>query len=329
MQGDQEKKYLREEYKSRINKVQDYIDSNLSAELSVIELAKVANFSPYHFHRIFSAFMGEPLFQYIQRIRLEKSASLLCANPKKTIVEIALECGFSNQASFARAFKKLFNVSASQWRVHPILESSKKCKTESKSGKIDRNNRKDLSGDISYNDLVRKKSNWREDSMKNLNFNVEVKEIPDLHVVYIRHTGPYKEDPALFAKLWNKLMKWAGARGLIKFPETKLLTVFHDNPEVTDENNLRVSVCLTAPENTKVDGEIGSMTITGGKYAIGHFQIAVTEYQDAWNSLYGVWLPESGYQPADGSCFEQYLNNPDEHPEHLSLVDIYLPVKPL
>lgn len=165
--------------------------------------------------------------------------------------------------------------------------------------------------------------------MKNLDFNVEVKEIPDLHVAYIRHTGPYKGNTALFPKLWDQLMKWAGVRGLIKFPETQMLTIYHDNPEVTDENKLRLSFCLTVPENTKVDGEIGKMKITGGKYAIGHFQIHKTEYQDAWDSLYGKWLPESGYQPSDGFCFELYVNNPNDHPEHLHIVDIYVPVKPL
>jgi AraC family transcriptional regulator len=165
--------------------------------------------------------------------------------------------------------------------------------------------------------------------MTNISFNVEVKEIPDLHVVYIRHTGPYKGDSALFQRLFEKLFKWANARGLVNFPETQMITVYHDNPEVTDENKLRISVCLTAPENTEVDGEIGKMKVSGGKYAVGHFELKADQYQDAWDTIYGKWLPESGYQPDDRACFELYLNNPGEHPENLHVVDIYIPVKPL
>ncbi len=45
--------------------------------------------------------------------------------------------------------------------------------------------------------------------------------------------------------------------------------------------------------------------------------------------MYGNWLPESGYQCDDRSCFEMYLNKPDEHPEGKHIIDIYIPVKPL
>jgi AraC family transcriptional regulator len=71
------------------------------------------------------------------------------------------------------------------------------------------------------------------------------------------------------------------------------------------------------------------MTISGGKHAIGHFELDDTEYEEAWNALYGTWLPDSGYQPDDGPPFEMYLNDPKEHPQNKCIVDIYLPVKPL
>lgn len=40
-------------------------------------------------------------------------------------------------------------------------------------------------------------------------------------------------------------------------------------------------------------------------------------------------LPESGYQPDDGPCYERYHNNPEEHPEHKHIIDICVPVKPM
>ncbi len=158
---------------------------------------------------------------------------------------------------------------------------------------------------------------------------VDVNEVPQMHVAYIRHIGSYKGDTELFGRLLNRLFTWAGARDLLNFPETKVATVYHDNPDVTDEDKLRTSVCITVPEDTKVDGEVGKMTIPGGKYAIAHFEIDDTEYEDAWNALYGTWLPGSGYRPDDRPPFEMYLNDPKEHPHHRHVVDIYMPVKPL
>ena len=108
------KKYLRNEYISRINRVIDYIEKNIDKDLSLEKLAKVANFSRFHFHRIFRVMTGETLNQFIQRIRVEKAASQLISNPKKSITEIAFDCGFSGSAPFARSFKEYLNMSASQ-----------------------------------------------------------------------------------------------------------------------------------------------------------------------------------------------------------------------
>ena len=59
------------------------------------------------------------------------------------------------------------------------------------------------------------------------------------------------------------------------------------------------------------------------------FLLDAHQYKEAWDIIYGEWLPGSGYQPDDRPCFEVYLNNPDEHPEKKSIVDMYIPVKPL
>ena len=104
------------EYSTRINRVMDYIDAKLGEELSLDELASIANFSKYHFNRIFHSFTGESLFSFIQRLRLEKSAALLSSRPDMSITEIALECGFSGPASFSKSFRSFFEKSPSQWR---------------------------------------------------------------------------------------------------------------------------------------------------------------------------------------------------------------------
>ncbi|MGC9445305.1 MAG: AraC family transcriptional regulator [Candidatus Methanospirareceae archaeon] len=158
-------------------------------------------------------------------------------------------------------------------------------------------------------------------------FTVDIKQIPGLHVAYIPHRGPYKGDTALFERLFWRLLMWADARNLLQH-DTKVLTVYHADPKVTDERQLSMSVCITVPEDTEAEDVVGVMTIPGGTYAIAHFVIDQDEYEAAWNALYGTWLPESGHQPDnDRAPFELYLNDPREHPQHKHIVDIYLPLE--
>ena len=71
------------------------------------------------------------------------------------------------------------------------------------------------------------------------------------------------------------------------------------------------------------------MSINGGKYAVGQFELGVEDYGDAWKTMYAGWLPESGFQPDDKPAFELYKNDPNTHPEGKCIADICIPVKPL
>ncbi len=322
---------LSEEYATRINRVIDYIDANLDKDLSLDMLADVACFSRYHFHRLFSAIVGESLGRFIQRLRLERAASKLVQNPKKSITEIALELGFSSSAVFARAFREAFGVSAGEWRGAARSEMRKNCKGESNPGKSIRNLRKDLTAASVYIEGNNITQTWRIHMKEKpqIQGSVEVREVPEAQIAYIRHIGPYARNPALFQSLFGKLMAWAGPRGLMHFPDTKLLTIYHDNPDITEESKLRIDVAISVPKGTLGDGEIAIATIPGGKDAVAHFEIAPDQYLDAWNAVYGGWMPESGYQPDDRPCYEIYLNDPNEHPEGKHIVEIHAPVKPL
>jgi len=105
----------RQEYAARMNRVVDHIQSHLSESLDLEKLAGIACFSPFHFHRLFRAWMGETLQGFVHRLRLERAASELVFDLRKSITAIALDCGFSSSAAFARAFKEAFGVSATEW----------------------------------------------------------------------------------------------------------------------------------------------------------------------------------------------------------------------
>ena len=158
---------------------------------------------------------------------------------------------------------------------------------------------------------------------------VEVKDLPELNVAYVRHIGPYAGQVGVFEDLFGRLMQWAGPRGLVGGPDTEILSVYHDDPEVTDEDKLRVDACITVPEGTPVDGEVGQMKVPGGKFAVAHFELNPDQYAEAWTALMGGWMPQSGYQPDDRLCYEWYRNDPKTHPEGKCVVDICVPVRPL
>jgi AraC family transcriptional regulator len=304
---------LHTEYISRINKTLDYIEKHIKNQFTLEELALISHFSKFHFNRVFHSLMGESPFQFILRVRLEKAASLLKYNSNESITEISYQCGFSDLSVFSRNFKIHFHVSATHFRN----QKSNLSQTDSNTQQGD--NRPAL-----YFCPELKTIKWRT-NMKT-NKSVEVKEFPKMTVAYLRHIGPYKGDAKLFEKLWGKICSWAGSRGLMNQPDLKFLIIYHDDPKVTIEEKLRMSVCITVPSGTKVDGEIGKMDIEKAKYVVARFEIDANGFMEAWDWIYGQWLPSSGYQPDDKPCFELY---PEEPENGRFLVDICVPIKPL
>ena len=333
MRADQARRIqMAEEYRGRINITVDYIESNLTREFTLDEIAAVAGFSKYHFHRIFISFTGETLFQFIQRLRLEKGATTLLNDPGKPVTAVALECGFANSSSFAKSFKQYFGASATEWRdmgSAACIRQGNIGKADSNRGQDHSNTGKVLSPATVYIEYINNTQIWRYVQMEKENRVVEVKDLPEITLAYVRYVGPYKGDGKLFEELFGKLFQWAGPRNLLQFPETKTIIIYHDNPEITDEMKLRVSVSVSVPAETAVDGEIGKMVIPAGKYALARFELGDDQYQEAWDWVYRTWLPESGYQPDDRPCFEMYHNDPKTHPQGKSIVDICIGVKAL
>lgn len=306
---------LRAEYRSRINRVIDHIDKHIGESLRLEDLARVANFSAFHFHRIFGALVGETLNGWIQRRRAEKAAACLLAYPDMPITSIALDCGYSGSDAFARAFREHFGLSATEWRGEPGLEWRKNRQTDRKTGQAP-------SLDCGYDDGEIHAA--RRQFMDKTKYTVEVKPMPPLTVAYVRHIGPFQG----VAQAFQKLMQWAGPRGLIRFPQTQMLAIYHDSPHITETDKLRSDACITVPPDTKVEGEIGKTDIPGGLCAVAHAEIDQTEFGQAWDALMD-WMAGSGYQPDDRPCYEIYLNDPKSHPEGKFIIEICQPVKPM
>ncbi len=102
--------------RERITEVVNYIHENLDSSLTLRELSGIAFLSPSHFKKIFRETSGENISDYVKRVRLEKAQYMLLHNQYRSITEIAMDTGFSSSASFARAFRQYFGISASDFR---------------------------------------------------------------------------------------------------------------------------------------------------------------------------------------------------------------------
>jgi AraC family transcriptional regulator len=191
------------DYIERINKVIDYIELNLTNEIKLDDLAQIACLSKFHFHRIFYSFTNESLYSFVTRLRTERSAALLMSH-KKTITDIAFSCGFNDSATFSRAFKKHFKISASEWK-------------KKKNSKI----HQDYKIKSSYIDDMSIEQKSIFEPLK-----VEEKYFHDMHIAYVRHIGFFAGDSKLFQSLYIKLMKWAEPAEVVNYPETKDVVIY-------------------------------------------------------------------------------------------------------
>ena len=278
-----------ESYKHRVYKAIDYINSNLGEELNLNEIASAAAFSTYHFHRIFSAIMGDSIWNYTIRLRLEKAAQYLISTNTISITQIAMETGFSSSSTFARAFKNYYGIPPSKWK-----------NTKSKICKVDLT-----------------KINYIEGRTR-------VIKIKERFVAYSASLKGYDDRSLKMAG--EILFSWALKANLLN-DESVILGIGFDNPEITKESLCRYYVCLQVPKDTDSNDLIGFLTIPGGEYVIYPFQGRKKELVSAYNYLYGKWLPESNFIPGDSASYELYKSDPNKSSKGILDLDIYIPLK--
>ena len=316
-------------YVERVNAVIDYIESHLGEELTLERLAEVAHFSPYHFHRVFSVLVGETLGRFINRVRLEHAATLLVQRPDESVTSIASSCGFTNPSSFSRAFAQAFGMTPTEWRESGYLRYERRPGEELRDVVGNLGIAEEDYGILDTSiDFSSGSATWDVRAGSLGEVKVSTVRIPEMEVAYVRFTGRYQGDSDVFTDLFTRLMTWAQPRDLVG-PGSRVLAVYHDNPSITEDDKLRVSACITIPPDTQVSGEVGRMTLAGGLFAVAEYELGVTDYPEAWYTLAGGWLPDSGYEPDDRLPFEEFptdrqARDPDRHP-----VNIWLPVRPL
>ena len=306
----------------RIERAVDFIYAHYGEDITLDDIADAAAFSRFHFHCVFSSVVGETVSDFLKRVRIQQAALRLADSPGQSVTEIALAAGFSSSSVFARAFKDRFGVTASEWRSlsrddRRRIAESKDSQAFGKDGQAP-----DVPGGYPSLEVPEGR---RGSAMPKLSYKVEIKDLSELTVAYVRHVGRYDGMPEAF----GRLARWAGPRGLFQAPGAKTLAAYHDSPETTPEPKLRSSACLTVAPGTEVSGDVNRMTIPGGKFAVARFEIDPDQFGEAWDAFMGEWFPSSGYQPDDRMGYEVYLDSPETHPQGKFVIEICEPVRPL
>ena len=312
------------EYEKRVNRVIDYIRAHLGEPLSLASLAVVAAFSPFHFHRVFTAMTGETLFGFIQRLRIERAATALHLHRDRSVLAVAIDHGFSSAATFARAFRGHFGMTATEWREGGAERW--RSRRESKPGKHLSNARKAPGGRRGNTPRQRRGARTAARGEARVSVQVQMKDVPTQHVAYMRYVGPY--GPHGIPELWERFGRWMAGRDL-RMADTVRLGIAYDDPSVTAAEKLRYDACVVVPPDFSADRWVNLMDVPGGRFAVAPFVGTARDITRVWDSVFSTWLPRSGFQPDDRLCFELYRGNPFVDGKDTFQCDLYLPIRPL
>lgn len=295
-----------------MHRVIAHVDQHLDQYLDLETLAEVAHFSPFHFHRLFSALMGETLGSYLRRRRCEVAATRLLAQPKLAVLQIALGVGFGSAEAFTHAFGARFGCSPTSWRLQQSAERGAMSNPDQSNSKPDQEQ---------WGEAIKNGDTVKTDApMK-----VQIVERKPTSIAYLRYVGPYGLPLSTF---WQtQAYPWMATFGLIGQPRYGLSL---DDPRVTVPEQCRYDAGCEIPANVSALGAAHRATIPGGQYAALSFKGVVSEFEAAWDALLRDWLPASGLQLDNRPMFEYYPTDSSYDPATGVLqCQLCVPVVPL
>ncbi len=285
------------EYARKINEVINFILNNLSEDLSLEKLAKLANYSPFHFQKIFKSVLGESPRQYIIRMRLQTAAHSLVVHQNKSVTEIAHEHGFSSSATFARSFKKYFGVTAEEYRNLTLADDSNTLKTQSNSPKEP------------------KVLTINHQTIENLS--VVIKKVPAFQGIF---ANAKLDDSDSIQKAFSKITQLAENHDLLT-QNSKIMGAVYPH-----HNLYRVIVTIEPPQI--IPSKLQKIEFSAGKYAT--FKTS-GNFEKTFETLVvfsKFWLKENGYKIANIFYFEMFAESPVGKDYQLLEKETYNPIAP-
>ncbi len=283
-------------YVERVNLAIDHVVGHLGEPLRLKAVARAAGLSPFHFHRVFQAMVGETLADFVKRVRLERALAMMAHGRKQSLTRIALACGFSSSSDFSRCFRQKYGASPSRFDLAAWRGEHRSALRATVPETAER--------------LHLERLSVRAGSAAGLNpdgFKVRIRDLPARTVAYIRVLNPYRGEAV--PRAVRRLHAWAEGHG---FADRQWLGYQWENPEITSLEDCQYHVAVEA-ERFAPRGEIG-------RYRFPPMAVAQVEIRGgldlelrALQWLYGVWLPKSGYVPDDQPGFEAWIGRPFAH----------------
>lgn len=273
--------------KKGINDVLNFIRANRTKSLQLDELAQIACMSPYHFHRIFNACVGESVRQHIQRVRLEQAA-LRLRGKNEHISDISNSTGYRSHAAFSRAFTQHFGVNPTEYKN----EIAAQLPTQREIQEVDA-----------------ALPTWRYVTCS------------PIAVIYVRRSGPYERAAS---DAWQALMQYAYANNLVN-ETTRHIGITYDSPDVTLEEHIQYDACLTTTI-TRPDGEVCTQIIAGGRYAMFEHVGPYETLWRTYDAIYGEWLMKCADTLADVPSFAVYPDTQSSSEPSTEPIQIYVPI---
>lgn len=276
-----------ERYESRVNRALALIDREIDRDLSIGRLAKEAGISPFHFHRVFSALTGESVHALTTRRRLERALVLTQRGQRPQWKAVAAEVGYRSPDVFARAFKRQFGCTPSQfdlehwWSQRPDREAA-------------------LSVSRYF---LRPAPDLPPD------FRVELGRRPAANLVVSRAVGGYLHPQRLIAAYERTA---AAARALSVSLPGKLSGASQDDPEFTPLSRCRYDFTLEVPAGTPTPKGLHTAHRPAGPWAMTRVVGDLPAVDRAWNLLFKSWLPASGLDLRAAPAEEIYQQTPAE-----------------
>lgn len=292
MQSRQEQSSL--QYQKRIQKALAFIRENLDRPISIKDVAKAACFSEFHFHRIFSALMNETVGEYITRKRLERAAIKLAYSPQLKVTNIAFEYGYSSVSSFSKSFHQWFGCRPTE------ISKIKDC-LDSGQGKLQTKYEKSIEGAELFVGLEDQDGT---NKFKEIDTRVKVQTIPEFKVYYLTSRNGY--DYSSIKKTWSELLERC-EDAAIDLKQCERFAISHDHPGLTPASLCRYDACIAIPKDVERTLNLACTVIPAGRYAV----FSVTGPEDSilsqYLEFYTVWMPQSGYEPANFPVVEHYV----------------------
>jgi AraC family transcriptional regulator len=277
------------EYKIRINQVINFILQNLSEDLSLEKLAKIADYSPFHFQKIFKSLVGESPKQYVNRVRLETAAHALVIHREKSVTEIAFDHGFSSSATFARSFKNYFGVSSEKFRTASLDERADEYR---------------IADSTSYVSIEA--------------VNVTIERVSGFCGIFV---NAKLDDEGAIQTAFRKVVQLAETHDLLT-KESKFVGVIYLHSNI-------YRAMVTTNSNSLIPVKLNTLDIASGKFATLDSYTNPSDRISGLRSFAEFWLPKSGYRIADIVGYEILAENPAQKPFNEIKKKIYIPIKPI